>query len=504
MTTTHPNGSTMLSTATAPTLTGAEVCRLTVVGPGGSADLAVPVATPLSALLPLLLRRLGTPAPAVAPVPAQGAAAAQAAAPAPAPAVEPGTAWVLQRLGEEPLDPDGTVESHRLRHGETLHLRPADDPLPALHFDDLADGVGHVVSARPGRWEPRTTRQLALALAVLALLALAAGLLGGGPGATTALGAGATAVLLGAAAAAAALSRDRATAGARSVAAVAGLGALAFGALAGLTFRPGPHGGYAPGLPGVLTAAACVSVLAIALLALRALPPQLPGTALLTAAAAAVGAALTQAAHWHGAQAAGIVAGGLFVIGHFGPRLALRAARLRVPPLPHNAEELQQDLDPEPQERVEQRVGFANACLDVLSLGSGLVYAAGFWYLTHDHGWIGWVLPLVLAAAVLLRARSLARTLQRLPTVLSAALGLAVLLLVRAVPGGPGHRLALLAVLLLAAAALLLAALRLPTARLLPIWGHVGDRLETATTVALLPLLLQTLHAYGYFRSLAG
>ncbi|MFC1436454.1 EsaB/YukD family protein, partial [Streptacidiphilus sp. N1-3] len=198
-----PNGSTMPPTATAPTLTGTEVCRLTVVGPGGSADLAVPVATPVSALLPVLLRRLG------------------------APAVEPGTAWVLQRLGEDPLDPDGTVESHRLRHGETLHLRPADDPLPALHFDDLADGVAHVVSARPGRWEPRTTRGLALALSVLALLALAVGLLGGGPGAATALGAGTTAVLLGAAAAAAALGREHATAGTRSVATVAGLGALA-------------------------------------------------------------------------------------------------------------------------------------------------------------------------------------------------------------------------------------------------------------------------------------
>ena len=498
------NGSTMPPTATAPTLTGTEVCRLTVVGPGGSADLAVPVATPVSALLPVLLRRLGVPAPAAVPAPTQGGAAAPAAAPAPVPAVEPGTAWVLQRLGEDPLDPDGTVESHRLRHGETLHLRPADDPLPALHFDDLADGVAHVVSARPGRWEPGTTRRLALTLAVLALLALAVGLLGGGPGAATALGAGTTAVLLGATAAAAALSRERDSAGTRSVATVAGLGALAFGGLAGLTFRQGQHGGYAPGLPGVLTAAACVTVLAAALLALRALPALLPGTALLTAVSAAIGGGLMQAADWHGAQAVGIVAGGLFVLGHFGPRLALRAARLRVPALPHNAEELQQDLDPEPQERVEQRVDFANACLDVLSLGSGLVYAVGFWYLTHDHGWIGWVLPLVLAAAVLLRARGLGRTLQRVPTVLSGAVGLAVLLLVRAVPGGSGHRLALLAVLLVAAAVLLLAALRLPTARLLPIWGHVGDLLETATAVALLPLLLETLHAYGYFRSLAG
>jgi type VII secretion integral membrane protein EccD len=467
----------------APALPGTEVCRLTVAGPGGSADLAVPVSVPLSALLPVLLRHLGQPA-------GPGAAA-------------PGTPWVLQRLGEDPLDPDGTAESHGLRHGDVLHLRPADTPLPALHFDDVADGVAHVVSARPGRWRPEATRRLALALAALALLALAAALLGGGPGAETASGAGVAAVVLAVGCALAARGTGRG-AGDAGVVVLTGVGASAFAGLAGLTFRAGPHGGYAPGQPGVLVAAACVAVVAGALLAVRALPALVPGTLLLTALAGAAGAGLMRAGNWHGAQAVAVVAVALFVLGHFGPRLALRAARLRVPLLPHNAEELQQEIDPEPLERVERRVTIANACLDTLSLGSGLVYAAGFWYSAHARGWIGWVLPLVLAGAVLLRGRGLTRTLQRVPLVLAGAFGLAVLLLVRAAPGGGVDRAAVLAVLLLAAAALLLAALRLPTARLLPVWGHTGDLLETISTVALLPLLLQALHAYSAFRSLAG
>ncbi|WP_369826327.1 hypothetical protein [Kitasatospora sp. MBT66] len=44
----------------------------------------------------------------------------------------------------------------------------------------------------------------------------------------------------------------------------------------------------------------------------------------------------------------------------------------------------------------------------------------------------------------------------------------------------------------------------MPQARLLPIWGHLGDLAETATAIALLPLLLQVLGAYTRLRALAG
>jgi len=463
--------------ALAGPLAGTEVCRLTVVGPAGRADLAVPVATSVSVLIPVLLRQV-------------------AEAPG-----ERGRPWVLQRLGEDPLDPDGTPESLGLHHGDVLHLLPAETPLPALHFDDLADGVAHVISGRPGRWRPEATGRLALALGALTLVALAAALLGAGPGATAAGCAGAVALLLTAGSAVAVRAAGAAGGG---PSAVAGLGALGFAALAGLTLRHGPHGDYAPDRVGVLVAAGGVAAVAAVLLALRALPAVLPGTALLTALAAAAGAGAAEAARWDGGRAAAVAAVALFVLGHFGPRLALRVARLRVPALPHNAEELQQDIDPEPLERVEQRVTVANTCLDALSLASGLVYAAGFWAMAHADGWIGWALPLAFAGAVLLRSRGLSGTLQRVPMVLAGVLGLVLLLIVRVAPDGTGGRVAVLAVLLAAAGLLLLGALRLPSARLLPVWGHSGDLLESAATVLLLPLLLQALHTYAYLRSLAG
>ncbi|MER7922924.1 type VII secretion integral membrane protein EccD [Streptomyces sp. NPDC096057] len=454
----------------------AEVCRLTVEAPDGRADLAVPVTTPVSALLPVLLRHT-------------------AAGPD-----TQGTPWTLQRLGEDPLDPEATPESAGLRDGDVLHLRPAEAALPALHFDDVSDGVAHTVGSGPGRWRPELTRKLGLALACLALAALAAALLGAGPGPLTAVTAGVIALVLAAACASAA--RMHAVPGAILV---AGVGAFGFAALAGTTLREGPAGGFAPGTTGILVATGCVVALAGGLLALGALPLVVPGTVLLTAVAAAVGAGLAETAGLHGFQAASVVAVGLFVLGHLAPRLALRTARLRVPQLPHDAEELQQDIEPEPGERVTGRVTVATACLDTIGISSALVWAVALWLLAdREHGWTGWLLPLCLSLAVLLRARGTNGTLQRVPAVLAGAYGLGLVLIVRVAPTGPVGRASVLAALLAAALLLLVGAWRLPRARLLPVWGHLGDLLETVTAIALLPLLLQVLHAYAYFRGLAG
>ncbi|WP_328826155.1 type VII secretion integral membrane protein EccD [Streptomyces sp. NBC_00252] len=454
----------------------AEVCRLTVEAPDGRADLAVPVTTPVSALLPVLLRHTA------------GGPDTQ------------GTPWTLQRLGEDPLDPEATPESAGLRDGDVLHLRPAEAALPALHFDDVSDGVAHTVGSGPGRWRPELTRKLGLALASLALAALAAALLGAGPGPLTAVTAGAIALVLAAGCASAA--RMHAVPGAILV---AGVGAFGFAALAGTTLREGPSGGFAPGTTGILVAAGCVVALAGGLLALGALPLVVPGTVLLTAVAAAVGAGLAETAGLHGFQAASVVAVGLFVLGHLAPRLALRTARLRVPQLPHDAEELQQDIEPEPGERVTGRVTVATACLDAIGISSALVWAVALWLLAdREHGWTGWLLPLCLSLAVLLRARGTNGTLQRVPAVLAGAYGLGLVLIVRVAPTGPVGRASVLAALLAAALLLLVGAWRLPRARLLPVWGHLGDLLETVTAIALLPLLLQVLHAYTYFRGLAG
>ncbi|WP_043475327.1 EsaB/YukD family protein, partial [Kitasatospora sp. MBT66] len=135
-------------TTAPPPVETTEVCRITVDGPAGRADLAVPVTTTVAALLPVLTRDLPATPDRATP------------------------AWVLQRLGEDPLDPEATPATAGLRHGDVLRLRPAEDPLPALHFDDIADGVADRVGRGPGRWHPGLTRALALLLAGTALAAL--------------------------------------------------------------------------------------------------------------------------------------------------------------------------------------------------------------------------------------------------------------------------------------------------------------------------------------------
>ncbi|MFJ5521232.1 type VII secretion integral membrane protein EccD [Streptomyces griseoluteus] len=447
---------------------------MTVVGPASRADLAIPVTTPLSALLPVLVRHVTEDA-------------------------APGSLWVLQRFGDEPLDGEQTPATLGLRHGEILYLRPVDEPLPALHFDDIADGVAQSVHALPGRWRPEFTGRLTLGAAGLTLAVLAVQVFGIGPGVVTSVVSAGVAVLL----AAGCVAADRLGAYQGSVL-VAGLGSFGFSAFAGLAFREGPDGGYAPGAPGVLAAAAGVAVVSVALLALRPLPAEVPGTVLLLGVAAAVGTDLMRITPWHGGQAVAVVAVTFFVLGHFGPRLSLRVARLRVPRLPHDAQELQEDIEPEPQERVERRVRIATACFDTLGVSSAIVYAAGFWYMTRLQGWIGWLLPLVFAGAVLLRARGLERAVQRVPMVVAGTAGLLAMTLTRFTPSATGGRVTVALVLLASVFALLTAAWRLPGRRLLPVWGHCGDLLETATSVALLPLLLQALHVYAALRVLAS
>ncbi|WP_225826393.1 type VII secretion integral membrane protein EccD [Streptomyces naphthomycinicus] len=456
-----------------PDLDGTAVCRITVAGPENRADLGVPATVTLGTLLPVLTARL-------------------------APDGAPPGGYVLQRLGEEPLDLDDTPESLGLRDGDVLYLRPVEQILPPLVFDDIADGVATVVGTRSDRWRPELTRRLflalaCLALAVLALFTLAAESAGAGAAQS---GAVAVALLTGCVLAA------RAGADTGTVLVTGGAG-WAFAAAAGLTAWRGPIGLLAPTGHELLVGAACAAVAATALLLSGKVPVQVFGALLTTSVAAEAGSLLTLDLGWSVTTACSVVAVTLFVLSTVAPRLFLRLAGLRVPQLPRNADELQEDIEPATEPAVARRVAAADAHLTLFSVGASVVYALDLVLLTRRSGWFDWLLALTLAAAVTLRSRSVTEIWQRVSLACAGTLGLILTLAWLLVPGGPQAR-AVLAVLLLAAVAALLAARRLPSLRLLPIWGHTADILETLTAVALIPLLLQVLHVYWYFRTLAG
>ncbi|WP_354637692.1 type VII secretion integral membrane protein EccD [Kitasatospora camelliae] len=465
-----------MTTPSTTAAAGHDVRRLTVAGPTGRADLAVPATVTLAGLLPVLLRHVAGPE-----------------------AHRGG--WVLQRLGEAPLDPDGTPETLDLRDGDVLHLRPAASPLAEVHFDDIAEGVAEVIGTPAERWRPDLTRRLltGLGAALIGLLAAAVPAVEPGRAAAGYSAVGAVALTAGC------VLTSRLRPDPRAAALTAGLGGILLAALAGATAR---HGGAAVLTPGrgdlALAGLAAATTATAALLLGRRLPTRVLGSAAATGLAAVLGALLAAALDLDATRAAALLAVAALLAASPGLRLALRAARLRVPQLPRSAEELQQDIEPEPAGRTTARTRTADALLGAASVAVGTVVTLACLLLAREPGWAGPALATTLGATALLRARTLPGPWQRVPAAVAGTLAPALVLLARADHGHPLLRAAVLLLLTAAALALLLAAGRRPGPPPRPVWGHAGDLLDTWTAVLLVPLLLQLLHVYGYVRTLAG
>jgi type VII secretion integral membrane protein EccD len=464
---------------TAPLVTTAgagsrDLCRLTVVGRTRQADLGVPLSLPIGDLLPVLLRQLTDE-----PVPDSG--------------------WALHRLGGAPLDLDATVEMLGLPDGEKLYLTPAAAVLPDLRFDDLAVGVAGAVAARGDQWRPEFTPRLLLGLAAVILLAVPLGVLGsgGGPVAGLSLGLGAALLTIGAGV----FSRlvERPAAGI-----LAGLGACGYAALAGLVVRHGSTGRLAPDRQDVFWSAIYLTLAAVAVLIAGRVPTAPFGTLLGVGAGAGTAALLSLTLGLTAAQAAAVLAVTVFVATSLALRLALRVAKLRVPALPHTAAELARDAEPEPEAVIGRRAATATALLAGLIGTLAIVSTVAFALLTRTSGWAGWVLTAVFGLALLLRARSLTSAWQRIPLVLAGVVGLLLVINAWAAGMPASVRIAVVVALIAAAAGLLAATRRGAGGRPLPVWGHLADLSETWTAIALIPLLLQVIGLYAFFRSLIG
>ncbi|MFR9727736.1 type VII secretion integral membrane protein EccD [Saccharopolyspora sp. MS10] len=459
----------------------AELCRITVFGPDGRADLAVPVSTSVADLLPVLLSHTSSQ-----------------------PEAEEHGSWVLQRLGGTPLDPSGTPETLDWMEGEQLHLRPADDPLPELDFDDLADGIATSVGQRDDRWQHEHGRLLftALSAAVLAVLALVLA----GPGPTAlhagfALGLGLVCAF---AAAPVATKLDD-----LALTRLTGFAGCGFSALAGLIAADGVPGETAPTPPGVLVAAVGAGAAAALLLVLRRFAargiPYAPFSTVLLVAVAVIAGVWLGASFGLGiGQVAGVLAAVLFGVVVFVPKLTIRAAFLRGPQLPRNAADLQQDIEPAPADQVAVRTATADRYVSVAMVFAAAVLSGAFPLILAEPGWIGWALVSVLSCAVLLRSRSFLGVWQRVSLAVAGTIGLSLVVLHLARMFPPEWRTALLAGLLVVLFALVKAALRPPMRRMLPIWGHLANIFDTVTALAVLPLLLQLLGVYAWARGLAG
>ncbi|WP_030873975.1 type VII secretion integral membrane protein EccD [Streptomyces sp. NRRL S-1868] len=452
-------------------------CQVVVRAPECCFEVSLPTDVPLAELLPSLVSLAGADegGRAGSTGPHDGALDEQG--------LDHG-GFVLQRLGHPALDEDLTPAALGLRTGETLHLRPRREQLPPVHYDDLVDGVASGLRERTPRWGPTGTRRLALGFGAAVLLAGLVPLAVAGPRPLSVLAPAVVAALLLLAAVAA--SRALGDGGAGTL-----LGLLALPCLF-LTGWGLPAGGPDPQLLGArllsgAAAGAGASVLALAAAATAA--PVFCGTLLLCLFAAGHGA-LTLAFGMPPAEAAAPVAAVAVLFGMSVPVLSFRLAGMRLPPLPTDAQELQEGIDPVASQDVLERGALAEHFMTALYTATGLVCAGCLTALATGDGLLPRLLVPVLGLLLVLHARGASGVRQRLPIVLPGCYGLLLPLLGAARGDGGGHALVVLLIALAAAAALIVAGLTLPGRRLTPYWGRAADLAHSACAIALLPLVL--------------
>ncbi|MFE0477165.1 type VII secretion integral membrane protein EccD [Streptomyces sp. NPDC058947] len=460
----------------------AELCRLTVRAPSVSVDLAVPADVPVADLLPTLLRYVGEEA--------EEAGLDHAG-------------WVLQRLGDAPLDEETTLAHAGLTDGEVLYLRPHTEALPEARLDDLVDGIADTTGRRLHDWHPGAARGLLVGTAVATVMT--ALLLVFWPGVNSSVRpvhAGVTGLLLLAGAGTA----SRAV-GDRLSAAALGLLVAPCLAVAGWVLPGGdPTGPDAAQVVGARLLAAGAAGAGGAVLALAATAvgaPALTATAVVSVAAAVAGALIGYSgldAPASAALVATVVALGAGAVAPF----AFKLAGMRMPALPSSAGQLQEGIEPYAGSEVAERTELAGRWVTALFAATGAVAAAALVVLAEHPNLPEVLTCLALSLLLLLHSRGLVHIAQRLALAVPGVWGLLLLARAWALDSGDTGRTVVTAVLLGAAAALVVAAWVVPGRRVLPYWGRAAELAHTGLAVALLPLSLWVAGLFGWLRGLFG
>ncbi|MFE6894450.1 type VII secretion integral membrane protein EccD [Streptomyces sp. NPDC057694] len=461
----------------------AGVCRVRIRAPEKILDLTLPSDIPLADLLPVVVGQAGEQ------LEEEG--------------LEHG-GWVLQRIGGEPLDPEGTPDTHDLRDGESLLLRPAYEALPAVRFDNLVDAVSATVRELPHPWTPGAARWTLRMMTVAALLACAVVLLLPGDTASRVALASGAALLALAGAGAAARVLDDPPGGV-----LLGLTSCLLLGLTGVLLTGAGDPGSDPA-SHTRTGAQLLAGSALAGVGAALALTVVAGYAVVFAAAAVlcvagvVGGTLMIALDVPFSAAAGGVAVVVVVFGSFVPRLSFSLSGLRLPPLPTTPEQLQEGIEPYPGEEIAARAAATDRWMTGFSVSAGAVCALCMAGLARRPEPPQLVTCALLALLLALHSRSLGTSWQRLALAVPALLGPLLAAVELAASRDAGNRLAVSAALLSAAAGLAIASWTVPGRRLLPHWGRAGDLLQSVTAFALLPAALWCLDVYQTLRSANG
>ncbi|TDC66576.1 type VII secretion integral membrane protein EccD [Actinomadura sp. GC306] len=462
-------------------LPGADLCRVTVVGPSRRVDIALPADATFAELYPTMLRYAG-----------QNLADAGLAH----------GGWVLQKLDEAPFDPASTPAQAGIRDGDLIYLRPRMAQIPDMVFDDVPDVVATGVSERPGRWRQDSTRRFALGWGVAGLVVGALILLMTGPSwVAPAIVAGVVGLLL--LGAAIALSRALGDAGAG---AALGYAALPYAFLAGLL---APAGDDALGDLGALhLVAGFGAVVLAATLAGFAIADGLPvfyGVAI-AALLGTVNCAIPLLFDMDAAGIAAITVTIALALTPLLPGVAFKMARVQLPPVPGSAEDLRRDTLMVDGQALLSRTAVADRYVTGGVSVIGLVAFGAVVPLAFDGGWVSPVMCVALSFALLLRARIFRARAQKLWLLLPGVTGLGALAIATAL-GSDSQPLLLTGVLLptlIVSGIATGVGMWLPGNRLTPFWGRAGDILEILLVVALIPLALGVAGVFEYVRTVVS
>ncbi|WP_282688616.1 MULTISPECIES: type VII secretion integral membrane protein EccD [unclassified Streptomyces] len=461
----------------------AETCRLTVRAPSVTIDLAVPADVPVADLLPTLLRYVGEEA--------EEAGLDHAG-------------WVLQRLGDAPLDEETTLARAGLADGAVLHLRPHTEALPEARLDDLVDGMAETVGRRLHTWHAGSARGLLVGAAV-ATVATALVMVfrpGVADSATRAACAAVAGVLL----LAGAGSASRAVGDRLSATALGLLVAPCF-ALVGWVLPggdlTGPDAARVVGARLLAAGAAAAGGAVLALAATAVGAPALLATAVVAVATAVSGALMGYTSLDAAASVALVATVVVLAAGAVAP-FAFKLAGMRMPALPSSAGQLQEGIDPYAGDEVAERTELAGRWVTALFAATGTTTAAALAVLAHHPDLPETLTALALALLLLLHSRGLVHIGQRLTLAVPGILGLLLLARAWAVDSDADGRVIVFAVLLASAAALVTASWIVPGRRVLPYWGRAAELAHTGFAVALLPFALWVAGLFGWLRGLFG
>lgn len=445
---------------TRPVPGGPAYCRLTVLAPRASVDVALPADVPVADLVPMVLELVGEPAPGQPPRP-----------------------WRLSGAAGGPLPAGATLAQLGVLDGELLRIAPdGTAPAPPV-FDDPVDALA--ATANPAG----TARRRCAGALVLVLAVAASALLRDG---------GTIAAVAAALAACAAVTVVARSTGDRSVALVTAMAAVPPAAVAGWALLP-----HADGTVRLLLAALLAGIVAGAgQLALRVVAPALAGVAAAAVPVVLGGAAV---AVFDAPPAATTVAVGAFAVvaGPLLPRLALRLAGLPRPVVPADSGELadaDRAADVLPPDELAERADLARGYLAGLVGGVAAVAAAGA-VAAATTGWPGVALAAVTAAALGLRSRGFADPAPAC-TLLAGAVATAVGLAWVVTTPDPAMWGPVAAGALLLAAGAGLAALHRGGQMASPVARRAVDFAEAGLTMAAVPVAFWAMDLFTLVRSL--